>query len=224
MTKYAVKKSDLSVEGFFAAPAFNLLRANSDVLNVVSSCLSAFCPIRGEDIRVDQETNPIGDANVIFELKPVNGVARISIDRAQIALFSPHSLDTELISRLSSSFFGAVNEILPPSSYGHYVVLFSFHAALEDISPADHTRRFISTTSENPESEIGNSVTYYFGQHDLRLHSSITLDMSGEFSDCVFVRIAMGFDASRISAERLKDAVIEHSNSLLALVDLEADW
>ena len=224
MTKYAVKKSDLSVEVFFAAPAFNLLRTNSDVLKVLTSCLSDFCPIRGADIRIDQETNPIGNANVVFELQPFNGVARISMDRAQIALFSPHSLDTDIISRLSYSFFDAVNEMLPPNSYGHYLVQFSFHAALENISPADHTRRFISTPSENSDSVIGNSITYYFGQHDLRLHSSITLDMSGEFPDSVFVRIAMGFDANRIFAVGLKDAVVEHSSSLLALVDLEADW
>ena len=224
MTKYAVRKSDLSVEGFFAAPAFNLLRTDSDVLNAVTSCLSAFCPIRGADIRIDQETNPIGNANVTFELHRFNGVARISIDRAQIALFSPHSLDTDTISRMSSAFFGAINEVLPPSSYGHYLVQLSFHAALENISPADHTCRFISPQSDNSGSAIGNSVTYYFGQHDLRLHSSITLDMSGEFSDCVFVRIAMGFDANKISAVGLKDAVVEHSNSLLPLVDLEADW
>ena len=56
------------------------------------------------------------------------------------------------------------------------------------------------------------------------LHSSITLDMSGEFSDCVFVRVAMGFDASMVSVAGLKDAVVAHSNSLLALVGLEADW
>ena len=224
MTKYAVKKSDLSVEGFFAAPAFNLLRANSDVLNVVTLRLSDLCSIRGADVRIDQETNPIGNSNVVFELHPFNGFARISIDRAQIALFSPHSLDTDIISHLSSSFFDAVNEMLPPNSYGHYLVQFSFHATVDDISPADHTRRFISTSSEISDSAIGNSATYYFGQHDLRLHSSITLDMSGEFSDCVLVRIAIGFDANRISASGLKDAVVEHSNSLLALVDLEAEW
>ena len=224
MTKYAVKKSDLSVEGFFARPAFNLLRADSDVLNVVTLCLSDFCPIRGADIRVDQETNPIGNANVVFELQPFNGFVRISTDRAQVAFFSPHSLGTDIISRLSSSFFEAVNEMLPPNSYGHYFVELSFHAALENFSPADHTRRFISASSEIADSIIGNSITYYFGQDDLRLHSSITLDMSGEFPECVFVRIAIGFDANRISALELKDEVVEHSNSLLALIDLEADW
>lgn len=224
MTKYEVKKSDLSVEGFFAEPALNILRANSDVLKVVASCLSFFCPVRGTDIRIDQETNPIGNANIVFELHPFNGVARISVDRAQIAFFSPHSLDTDVISRLSSTFLDSINEILPPSSYGHYLVQFTFHAALENGSPADHTRRFITAPTENADSVIGNSVTYYFGQDDVRLHSSITLDMSGEFSDCVFVRIAMGFDADGIPAVGLKDAVVEHSNSLLALVDLEADW
>ncbi|MYI69250.1 MAG: hypothetical protein F4103_11120 [Boseongicola sp. SB0673_bin_14] len=224
MIKYEVKKSDLSVEGYFESPAFDLFRGNSDVLNVVAAGLSALCPIRGADVRIDQETNPIGNANLSFELHPFNGFARISIDRSQIVLFSPHLLDTDQISRLSSSFFGAVIELLPPNSIGHYVVQFSFHAALEDISPAVHTRRFIAPASESSDALIGNAVTYYFGQHDPRLHSSITLDMSGEFSDCVLVRVAMGFDASMVSVAGLKDAVIEHGNSLLALVDLEAGW
>ena len=223
MTKYAVNKSDLSVEGFFAEPAFNLLRTNSDVLNVVTPCLSAFCPIRGADIRIDQDSNPIGNANVIFELHPFNGVARISIDRAQIALFSPHSLDTDIISRLSSSFFGAVNETLSGNSYGHYLVQFSLHAALENISPAAHTGRFVSAPSEDSDSVIGNAVTFYLGQHGPRLYSSITLDMSGEFSECVFVRTAIAFDASKISASGLKEPVVEHSNSLFTLIGLESD-
>ncbi len=223
MTKYAVKKSDLSVEGFFAKPAFNLLHTDSDLLNVVTSCLSAFCPLRGTDIRIDKDSNPLGNANVIFELHPFNGVARISIDRARIALSSPHSLDTDIISRLSSSFFCAVNETLSDNSYGHYLIQYSFHAALENITPVAHTRRFISAPSEDSDSIIGNSVTYYFGQYGPRLHSSITLDMSGEFSECVFVRIAIGFDASKISASELKEPVVEHGNSLLTLIGLESD-
>ena len=223
MTKYAVKKSDLSVEGFFARPAFNLLRTNSDLLNVVTPCLSAFCPIRGADIRIDQDSNPLGNANVIFELHPFNGVARVSIDRAQIALFSPHTIDTEIISRLSSSFFNALNETLSGNSYGNFLVQFSFHAALENTTPAAHTRRYISAPTVDSDSIVGNSVTYYLGQDGPRLHSSITLDMSGEFSECVFVRIAVGFDADEITASELAEPVVEHSNSLLNLVGLESD-
>ena len=224
MIKYEVRKSDLSVEGYFSAPAFNLLRTDSDVLKVVTAGLSEFCPIRGTDIRIDQETNPIGNANLSFELHPLNGFARISTDRSQIVLFSPHSLDTDLISRLSSAFFGAINELLPPTSYSHYVVQFALHASLENVSPSDHTRRFVSSASESSGSLIGNAVTYYFGQHGPRLHSSITLDMSGEFPDCVLVRVAMGFDARTASLAALKDIVVEHGDILLALVDLEADW
>jgi len=224
VTKYSVRKSDISVEGFFAEPAFNLFRANSDVLSAVSCCLAKFCPIRGADIRIDQESNPLGDANVVFELHSFNGIARISVDRAQIALFSPHSLDLDFISRFSSSFFSTAEKSLSPCSYGHYMFQFNFHAVLEDISPADHTRKFVSKPSGCSDSEIGNSVTYYFGQHGLRLHSSVTLDMSGEFSDCVFVRVAMGFDASEISAVGLKEPTVEHGSSLLNLVGLEAEW
>ena len=45
MIKYEVKKSDLSVEGYFASPAFNLFRGNSDVLEVVAAGLSDLCPV-----------------------------------------------------------------------------------------------------------------------------------------------------------------------------------
>lgn len=224
MTKYSIRKSDLSVEGFFSEPTLNLLRANSDLLGVVTPCLSQFCPIRGADIRIDQDSNPLGNANVAFELHPFNGVARVSIDRAQIAFFSPHSLEIDLISRLSSAYFDSVGEVVSPNSYGHYLVQFSFHAELENVSATDHTRQFVSAPSVDSDSAIGNSVTYYFGKHNLRLHSSVTLDMSGEFSDCVFVRIAIGIDANEISDVGLKTTVIDHGNSLLTLVGLEAEW
>ncbi len=225
MIKYTVRKSYLSIEGFFAEPAFKLFRENSDWLDDLTSCLAQFGTIRGADIRIDQYTNPLSNANVEFELHQFNGFSRLSVDKAQIALFDPHYLDLDRISHLSSSFFSAANKVLLPSTYGHYIVNYNFHGFLENISPADHTRKFVATLSHNnSNSVIGNSVTYYFGQHDLRLHSSVSLDMSGDFPDCVFVNVIMCFDASKISSStELKEPAIAHSTSLLNLIGLDAE-
>jgi len=222
VARYSIKKSDISVEGFFAEPAFNLLHANSEVLSVVVSCLSDYCPIRGTDIRIEQDSSTVGNTNVVFKLHPLNGIARISVDKAQIVLFSPHTQEVDFISRLSSSYFDAISEVLSTGLYGHHLVEISFHAALENTSPADHTSQFISVPTGDSNHAIGHSVTHYFGKQSPRLHSSITLDMSWEFSDCVFVRAAMGFDANEISTTGLKEQVVSHSKSLLALVGLEA--
>jgi len=112
VARYSIKKSDISVEGFFAEPAFNLLHANSEVLSVVVSCLSDYCPIRGTDIRIEQDSSTVGNTNVVFKLHPLNGIGRISVDKAQIVLFSPHTQEVDFISRLSSSYFDAISEVL----------------------------------------------------------------------------------------------------------------
>ena len=224
MIKYSVRKSYLSIEGFFAEPAFKLFRENSDWLDDITSCLAEFCTIRGADIRVAQDTNPLSNANVEFVLHQFNGFSRLSVDKAQIALFDPHCLDLDQISHLSSSFFSAAKKVLLSSTYGLYFVNFNFHGLLENISPADHTRKFVSKLShDNSNSAIGNSVTYYFGQNGLLRHSSVSLDMSGEFPDCVFVNIIMCFDASKISSTDLKEPAIAHSTSLLNLIGLDAE-
>ncbi|MCY4258834.1 MAG: hypothetical protein OXC91_01040, partial [Rhodobacteraceae bacterium] len=164
MRKFSVRKSDFSIEGFFAEPAFDLLSANSDVLSAVSPSLADFCPIRGADIRIDQDASPLGNANVVFELRALNGFARISIDRAQIVLFSPHRLNQDLISRLAASFLEAVKDAASAKSYGHYIADLTLHAALDDITPEDHTREFVLPSGNNLESAVGNSVNYYFGK------------------------------------------------------------
>ena len=223
VSKYSVAESDLSVEGF-SEPAFSLLNADSNVLKAVTPNLSSFSHIRGANIRIEQDSNPIANANATFDLHALDGYARISIDRAQIPLFSPHSFDKDVISNLSSSFFDAVNQELQSCAYGHHLVQFSFHAALESGSPEEHTRGFVRAIPEDSDKGIGNSVTYYFGKNDERLHSSVTLDMSSEHDNWVFARVAMAFDATKISLRDLKDLVVDHSNTLLNLIGLEAEW
>ena len=105
MTGYTVKKSDLSVEGYFRQPAFALLSAKSNLHSTVTTFLSEFCLIQGGDIRINQDTNPLANADVTYDLRPFNGFARVSIDRSQLVLFSPHTLSSQTIAGLSLALF-----------------------------------------------------------------------------------------------------------------------
>ena len=164
MTKYSIKKSELSVEGYFTQPAFNLLRPKTDLHGTVATFLSDFCPIRGADIRIDSDTNPLGNANVTYDLRPFDGAARVSIDKAHLALFSPHTIEEPRIAALSLAFLEAVREAIVDNSYARFFVQFAFHAAPEEIAPADYTQRYVSPVPGTLSSAIGSSVTYYFGQ------------------------------------------------------------
>ena len=223
MTSYTVKKSDLSVEGYFWRPAFALLGPNSNLHSAVTTSLSDFYPIQGSDIRINQDTNPLANAEVTYDLRPFNGFARVTIDRTQLVLFSPHTLTTELITGLSLALLNAVHKEIDQDMYASFLIQISLHAELQDIEPAAYTSKFVSSALEGVGSIIGNSATYYLGQEGSRAHSSVTLDMSGEFSECVFVRIALRYDGKQIAASELPEAAIEHYNQLLALVGLEPE-
>ena len=223
MTEFTIKKSDLSVEGYFTRPAFNLLRPDTDLHGTITTMLSDFCPIRGGDIRIDQDTSPIGNAHVIYELRPFNGVGRISLDRAQLACFSPHLIDSPTITALTVAFLNAVHEAVTENSYETFLVQFTFHAELKGSGPAAHISQFVTPVPEGPKPAIGNSVTYYFGQDEPRTHSSVTVDMSGEFSECVFVRAAVGYAGDKITTSALPEPLLQHCDELLSLVGLESE-
>lgn len=223
MIAYTVKKSDLFVEGQFRQPAFALLGPKSNLHSTVTTYLSDFYAIQGRDIRITQDTNPLSNAEVTYELHPFNGFARVNVERAQLVLLSPHTLTSETIVNLSMALLNGIDKEVEDSSYASYLIQTGLHAELEGVAPSTYTKKFASSVSEDFSSTIGNSVTYYFGQEGSRIHSSVTLDMSGEFSECIFVRIVLRYDGERIAISDLADAVIEHYNQLLNLIGLDSE-
>ena len=223
MIDYTVKKSELSVEGYFRHPAFALLSPKSDLHKTVTTFLSDFYAIQSRDIRITQDTDPLSNAEVTYELRPFNGFARVSIERAQLVLFSPHTVNSENIANLSLALLNGVDKEVNDSPYASFLIQIGFHAELHDIAPSVYTKKYVSSTSKDLDSIVGNSITYYLGQEESRIHSSVTLDMSGEFSECVFVRMALRYDGEKIVISDLPDAVLKHYNQLLSLIGLDSD-
>ena len=222
MTEYTIKKSSFSVEGFFRHPAFGLFRPTSNLYEAVVTSVSDFYRIQGGDIRIDSDTNPLTNANVSFDIRSFNGIVRVFIDRAQIFLSSPHELTNEDISELALAFFGGVQNELSGNSYGDYFIHSVFHAELADISPAEFTASHLSSTAKSIDSIVGSSVTYYLGQEGARSQSSVSLDMSSEFSECVFVRTVLSYNGDEIVFSDLPNAAIQHYNQLLSMIGMES--
>lgn len=222
MTEYTIKKSSLSVEGFFRHPAFGLFRPTSNICESVVSSVSDFYRVQVGDIRIDSDANPLTNVNVSFDIRSFDGVAKIFIDRAQLFLFRPHELTTEDISALALAFFGGVQNEFGDNSYGDYRIRSFFHAELADISPAEHTASHLSSTTKSIDSIIGNSVTYYLEQEGARSSSSISLDMSDEFSECVFVHAVLRYNGNEIRFSDLPNVAIQHYNQLLSLIGMES--
>ena len=223
MTGFSIKKSDLSVEGYFRRPGFSLLSPKSDLHSTISTFLSDFCLIQGDDIRINQDVNPLSNASVTYDLDRFNGFARVSIERSQLVLLSPHTLVHDTIVGLSLALLRGVQSEIDENSYANYFVQMSLHAEVKDVDPAVYTGRYVMPQPEELGPIIGNSITYYLGQEGSRTHSSVVLDMSGEFSECIFLKLALRYDASEIALDELPVATIEHCNRLLALVGLESE-
>ena len=223
MTGFSIKKSDLSVEGYFHRPGFSLLTPKTDLHTTISASLSDFCLIQGDDIRINQDVNPLSNANVTYDLDRFNGFARVSIERSQLVLLSPHTLERDTIIGLSLALLRGVQSEIGENSYANYVIDMRLHAEVQGVDPAVYTGRYVMSQPAEFGPVIGNSITYYLGQEGPRAHSSIGLDMSGEFSECVFLRLVLRYDASAIALDELPATTIEHYNNLLALVGLESE-
>ncbi len=230
MVDRLIRKCDFGVEAGFTKPAFNLQHADSNLHAKVASAFSPFCRIRAADIRIETDTLPLSNANVVYDLTGLGGFARLNLDKAFIVFFNPHVADATSIISLSETclkaveaFLSAVESTIFDCSYASFQVDFVCHYQLIDASPADHIRQYVSPLVDDTNWIIGNAVTYYLGPKGPQTHSSIALDLSSEFSDCVFVRISITFDASRISLEEMMRSVVQHFRRLLALVGLESD-
>ncbi len=230
MVDRLIRKCDFGIEAEFAKSAFNLQRADSDLHTTVVSAFAPFCRIRADDIRIETDTLPLSNANVVYDLAGLGGFARLNLDKAFIVFFNPHVGDATSITSLSETcleavgaFLSAVESVIPDCAYGSFQVQFMCHYELIDSSPADHIRQYVSPLQDDTNRVIGSAVTYHLGPKGPQTDASIVLDLSGEYSDCVFARISITFDASGISLEEMLGSVFQHCRRLLALVGLESN-
>ncbi|MDD9993410.1 MAG: hypothetical protein OXP75_16565 [Rhodospirillales bacterium] len=84
---YTIRKSELSLEGYFSRPAFDLLKPKTALHDSLSTHLADFTVLRGSDIRIDPNTNPLSNVTATYDLRPFNAAARISVDRVQLAFY-----------------------------------------------------------------------------------------------------------------------------------------
>ena len=218
---YTIKKSSISVEGLYSRPAFVLFRPESNLHETISVSLSEFYLIQSDDIRINQDVNPLANANVTYHLTPLDGLARVFVDRAQLFLFSPQILTTDQITDLSSAFFNGVHQEIGEISFGSFIINSAFHAKIEGVSPEEFIAAHVSSEKKVFDSIIGHSVTYYLGQEEQRSYSSVTLDISNESSEYVFVRVELRYDGDKVQLSDLPDLAIRHYSQLLSFIDLE---
>ena len=216
---YSTKRSHRS--RFFSESAFNFFRPDSHLHDTVVKSLSGFCSIRGNDIRVETDSNPISNMSINYDLRPFNGFAKVNLDGSHVYLVNPHTVPTSQVVGLSEAFFLAIRELLITNQFDNFQVHHSFHAQLEGMAPADHVRNFVVPLTDNFAAAVGNAVTYYLGQDGPRTQSSIMLDMSDEISECLHSRMSATYDGARISVENLAEAATDHFRRLLSSVNLE---
>ena len=154
MTGFAIKKSDLSIVGYFHRPAFALLRPKANLHSTVVAYLSDFCSIGGDDIRISQDTDPLSNANVTYDLRTLNGFARVSIDRSQLVFFRPHELNRETITGVSLALLNGVQTEVDGNSYASYLVQMGIHAELQGVEPAEFTGKFVVSA------DVGSGIYY----------------------------------------------------------------
>ena len=66
----------------------------------------------------------------------------------------------------------------------------------------------------------GHTLTYYLAQENQRGRSSISLDMSGEFLECVYI-FAIRYNGRKIAVGKLPDAILDRCIQDISLVGLE---
>ena len=222
MHEHIVKKNDLFVQAEFSKPAFSLLRPDPALHQTVANALSPFCSIRGDGIRIESDTLPLGNANVLYDLDSLEGFARVWLDKAQAVFFNPPLVDAMPKTRLivMQTFLQALHDFLIDNSFNTFQAQITRHLQLQNSSPAEHIQRYVRPLSEVSDIVIGNAVSYHFGSEGSRVHSSLVLDMSSEFSDCIFIRITVTYDALQLSVHELSEHIIQHCHHLLFVAGL----
>jgi len=224
MTSYEVKESTLEVQATYSGLAFDLLKpAGGELHDNVAARLSEFYVLTANDIRINRDVVPLANANVTYSLTALDGIARVSIDKLQIAFFSAHAITEEQASGASLAIINAVQDSLPSVRIGSYIVTVATRGAIEDVEPVDFLRQFVATRPENLGDIVGNSIGFNLGPEGPISYSDLRIEMSGRYSDSVFINVAIAFDGEMIQASELAEFARGHYYRLLQGIGLELE-
>ena len=218
--KLEVSKADLVFEAGFPKPEFGLFREGTRLLDQLYTRLEPH-GLKLTDIRMERGNGSVGDQHLQLYLFNYLMTVRVRVERVEITC---SDLPQDLVDRFKAAIVDtlrAVKDYQRDLSFRAFVIAFGLHAKLEGMSARDFLVRFVTNTPGNLGASTGFGAAFYFGPHENRLLSTITVDASALVPDGLFVRINTVWDPDRVAIDSLADVADSYTRQVLESLGLQ---
>jgi len=217
--KFDVQHGELNFEAGFNQVDFKLF---SDTHGLLDQLYNRLQPhgVRLSDLRIERGAGTAADWHVLCYLFNFWMTIRIRLDRIEVFC---SELPQEYVTKFGSAIVDTLNAVVahrPESRFRAYGFAIGLHGVLEGQSLKHYLSKFTKGIPEKLGPSIGSGTVMYFGPEGERLLSSVTLDMSSQFSDALYARVNVVWDATKIDAltvPKLSEAFVRQSLSHVGL-------
>lgn len=108
----------------------------------------------------------------------------------------------------------------PDAAFAAYQANFRMHGVPNTSNPAAFLRQFTNFEPSDMGPVSGSGATFHFGPTDSRTSCTVSVDMSSQFTDSIFLATHVVFDADRLQREDLIPEAGRHLNAALSAFGL----
>ena len=212
----------MSVQAQLTEPAFDLLAAP---YLLYSSLLEGLSPLglQLSDIRVETGDGTITGVNVNFWMLDYGVLTRIRVD--SIESHCPR-LDKVPEDRVAQIFAAAVEAVTRASSrvaVANYGTTIAVHGQPQGLDVGEYLRRYCAEIPQGLGNPVGTGTLFYFGPERNHISTALTLDLSAQVKDGLFMRWYTVWETSSVELANFHRMIRERYIQVLATLGLEDD-
>jgi hypothetical protein len=214
-----ILQSDLSFYADFGEPAFGLL---SNISTLHKALYGGLAPLglRLADMKVERPSGSLGEAHVACSLPRLVSTVRVGLERVEVICGDTARVNQKQFEGLAFATVDAVARVVT-DAFKSYTLVVNVHGTLEGIATRDYLSKLAVSPLTDLGPAIGAGVAFYHGAEADRLTTIVTEDFSAIYSDALFVKIHVVWDAGKVTLQQLPTVSDEYTRTIFDKLGLE---
>lgn len=213
---FKIAQGDVMLQSEYAEPVFDFLQSPAIVSNLTQS-LSKH-GVRLNDMRYET-AGSLADICILVYLYNFSTILRVRLDRVELQAANLQGLEISRFASVVQDVIEALHRSRDSLTFKTHIVTVNLHGAFAGESPTKFLSRYVTHSPEGLGPVAGNGVVFYFGVEGPQLASSLTLDLSVQVTDGLYLRVHTTWDG-KLSAAELATMVRTYLDSVLKSLEL----
>ena len=202
---FSIELADLTVELRFERPDFLLLGVSANrFVHAVFPFLERYGSTP-QDVTFGNAAS-VGERHAHVMAPRISAGVKLSVAKVDVGVNDLLKVSFEDVQVLVLGAMSALTQVEAANKVAAYSVTLNVHGGIAGASAADYIGRYFQSRPKGLGPDTGGALAFYYGQEGARYQCAVIVDGSALVPSGLYLRVAMTYDAKKLSAEEVLKA------------------